>query len=317
MTALYGKRILRNGQCSRLQWATMFLLAVFGVYCVVVMEATAQEGAPPLIPASDAKAKPSPKLDEAHSRAEANERLGKLVTSLVLAQMPHQYTREKNWGNQTERWDGIEWRREGWRLETKRKRKLVNDGTWRRYTAQLVDPKKKFAIRVVDISETEDNKLGVVLDFSAQLKLHGRQSKWVKGVQLYSISADGRARVNLRVHATIGIRLDITRFPPDVVFEPEITKADLAVHEFQLDRVSKVGGEGAQQLTRAVRQILDNEVVEKREKLATKINEQIERNEEHLRLSIKDAVDSDWYEKAHPFLPGDLIRSASDWIDDQ
>ena len=61
--------------------------------------------------------------------------------------------------------------------------------------AELVDPKNKFAVSVSNIHQTENKKLAYSVNFASELKLLGRQSKWVKGVQLYSISAEGQAKV--------------------------------------------------------------------------------------------------------------------------
>ena len=53
-----------------------------------------------------------------------------LLTKLVLSNMPHQYADDKKWGHQEKRWDGVRIRREGLRVETKRRWKMVNHGTW-------------------------------------------------------------------------------------------------------------------------------------------------------------------------------------------
>ena len=248
------------------------------------------------------KATPTPRED-------AGETIDRMITRLVLENMPHTYNEDKNWGKQTERFDGIKFRREGWKIETKRRRKKVNDGTWRRYSARLINPGQEFQIKVLNIRQTPEDRLAFDVQFVARLDLHGRQSKWIKGVQLYSLSADANAKVRLQSTCEMGIRLDITKLPPDIVFEPEVTKASLTIEDFRLHRVSKAGGEFAQQLTHNVRSLLDKKLKEKEQKLVTKINNELDKKKDRLRLSISEAISVPWAAQAKEHLPAP-VRSA-------
>ena len=217
--------------------------------------------------------------------------------------MPHSYTRDKDWGRQAERWDGIEWDFSGGRIHAEKRRKMVNHGTWRRYSARLLDPRRQFDVRVTNIRNTRDQKLAFRVNFATHLRLFARQSEWVKGVQLYSFSAEGRAAVRLAVDITMSIGMDPTRFPPGIVISPRATAADLVVDDFRIDRVSKLGGEFSQQVTRLARRELDDEIAEKETELVEKINEEFEENADDLRWSLADAMSSEWAERVTPFLP--------------
>ena len=103
--------------------------------------------------------------------------------------------------------------------------------------------------------------------------------------------------------------MDISRFPPDLIFAPTVTDADIIVDEFRLDRISKAGGEFAQQATRGARKILDKKVKEKETKLVEKLNEKLEKNKDDLRISVADAIESKWYDKTKDFLP-EPVRQA-------
>ena len=238
-----------------------------------------------------------------------SKRVGQLLTRIVLDNMPHQYTDEKNWGQTERRWDGIRWRREGLKLETERRWKDVQHGTWKRYTAELVDPENEFSVQLLNLRNLPDGKTAFDLNFAARLKFHARQTKWVKGVQLYSVSADGWGRVRLHLKCESHIELGMTNFPPDIIFKPRVSQAQLHVDEFRLDRISKVGGEISQQVTREARKILDQKIVSKQEKIVQKINRQLEKNQDHLKISIHDALNSSWLKRSESFLPDD-VRSA-------
>ena len=99
------------------------------------------------------------------------------------------------------------------------------------------------------------------------------------------------------------ITMDFAKFPPDLIFSPTVTNANIEVDEFRIDRVSKAGGEFAQQTTKHVRNLLDEKVDEKEKKLVEKLNKQLAKKKDKLRLSITDAIKSKWYKQAEPFLP--------------
>lgn len=247
--------------------------------------------------------------DRTGETIDANERIDRLITALVLDNIPHTYTDDKKWGMQDERWDGLHIRRDGWKIRTKRRKKMVNDGRWRKYTAQLLNPDQEFAVDVNNLRQLENGKVGFDVNFAAHLAIHARQSQWVKGVQLYSLSADGTAKVRLAIRCELDIDLDFNNLPPDVILSPEIVQADLAVDEFRLDRISKVGGEVSQQVAKATRSILDKKIEEKEDKLVRKINQQIEKKKDELRLSLSEAIDSKWTEKALPVLPKPVVEA--------
>ena len=252
---------------------------------------------------SNVDSKVLPNQQESVQSADASDELNKLITSMVRENIPHTFDETKDWGGQEERWDGIKIRREGFRIKTKRRKKLVNHGTWKKYSASLLNPNEEFAIQVKNMRETKEEKVAFDVHFQAHLKIDGRQSKWVKGVQLYSIGIDGHTKVRLVVSIELGVSMDVNQFPPDMVFTPVATGANLIVDEFRIDRIGKAGGELAQQVTKGVRKTLDKKIEEKQSKLVDKINKQIAKEQDKLRLSIADAMKSKWSKAAKSFVP--------------
>lgn len=243
-------------------------------------------------------------LDHAPHRTQVGDhRLDQLITKWVLGQMPHVYQRDKNWGNQVERWDGIKWDTKGGRILTKRRKKMVNHGTWRQYSAELLDPRQQFSVRLTNVRKTPDDRLAFRLEFQSKVKLLARQSEWLKGVQIYSLSAEGKAKVHLMVEMSLDIQLDPSTFPPDLIFSPSAESADIVVSEFRIDRISKVGGEFAEQVTRLARHELDQVIAKKKIELVEKINHEIEEEKDQLRISLAEALNSKWAEQVEPHLP--------------
>jgi len=251
------------------------------------------------------KAENRPLVDDSISVAQQptdfDRDVNRMVTRLILDSMPHTHTDERDWDLQRERFDGIKLRREGLRIETKRKKKLVNHGTWRRYSVALIDPDQHFKIAVKNI-RGKNGKVLFDVDLAAYVKLDGRQSKWVNGIQLYSVSLEGKSKLRMTVAFELDIDLDLTKLPPDVVIDPVATEAKIVVDEFRIDKVSKAGGEIAQQLTRAIRKRLDKNVDSKEAKVVEKINRAIDKKRDRLTISFEKARNSKWAKATKPLL---------------
>lgn len=233
---------------------------------------------------------------------DAGEKIDQLLTRLVLENIPHEFEDTKDWGRQVERWDGVKFRREGLKIETERRKKLVNDGTWTRYSVQLRDPKEKFSIQIKNMREPVKNKFTLEVHFVSELSLKARHSKWLRGVQLFSVSAEGFASLRLVVSVDLEIKPVSLKFPPDFVVSPVVKTADIILDEFRIDRIGKVGGEVSQQITKAIRSELDEKIEKKEPKLVQRMNKEIHKNRDDLRISIADSIHSKWFTTAQEFL---------------
>ena len=108
------------------------------------------------------------------------------------------------------------------------------------------------------------------------------------------MSAEADADVQLKLWCEIGMRLNFRKFPPDVWLVPEVTRGDLNLTGFQLRRVSKFDDPVIRQLSDSVHKLLRAKIEERRDRLPEKINRQIARNEDKLRLSITDFTIQKW-----------------------
>jgi len=249
-----------------------------------------------------------PKQDLA-APGKADSDLDRLLTKLVLESIPHTFTDTKKWGQQAERFDGFKRERDGLKLRVSKRKKMVNHGDWKKYSVSLRNVEEKFSIAVKDMRELPNNTVGFNVEFSADLNVSGRQAKWVKGVQLYSLSANGHAQVRLQLAVELQVKTDRKTFPPDLLFVPKVTSADLHLDEFRIDRVGKAGGEFAQQLSRHIRPLLDEKIEKKEQGLVDKINKKLNAKQDRLRLPISKAVDSKWGKLSKKFLP-DSVKDA-------
>lgn len=228
------------------------------------------------------------------SLSDAPDGLGRLATAIVMENLPDKYEDNKRWGQQKEVYRGIKLRREGWRLETKRRRQRVNHGSWKRYELKQIDPQKNVSVSFSDVDTHEDGTVSFHVQFVSRVNAYARFSEWNRGVRLISVSIDADADVILDLDCTLEIDLVPTRLPPDVVLKPRVHNASLSVERFRVNRISHFNGPIVRELGDRLKKIVMERVNEKRPRLVAKINRQIAKNEDKLRLSLSDAIRQRW-----------------------
>lgn len=236
---------------------------------------------------------PSPAITPP-ATAESLQALTGLVTTIVRENLPADFESRDNWGHTTEIWAGVDIRREGLQIKTKRRKKQVNDGTWKLVRVQFIEPDQNLRLEVLDVRPLPAGRVEVDLAVDSKLAVFARLSQWELGVQLISLSANAQAQTQFRVRCDLGMKLDPTKLPPDVILDPVVREAELRLVDFRLERVSQVGGSLAHELGKQARDLLDREVAKQNAKLPEKINRQIGKNREQLRLSVQDLLTSHW-----------------------
>lgn len=249
------------------------------------------------LPSGNAEVELNPPVLATNSNGTAGssaEDLHQLVTAIARSHIPHNYENWKQWGKTSQRFDGLHISLDGLRLKTKRRKKEVNHGTWKMYRVYLIDPQQQFQVRVENIHDAGNGGVGFELLCTARLHIFGRLSQWVKGVQIISLGADADAQVRLRVSCQMVMRLDATKLPPDVLLRPSVSDANLEIVEFRLQQISDLHGPLVKELSSGVREVLEDEIEDRRPKLVRDLNSQIEKNQDQLRISVHDLLASRW-----------------------
>jgi hypothetical protein len=242
--------------------------------------ASADEAASPPDPA------PAITIDE--------EAASEWITSVVRQFLPAEYEDTRDWGGTKRMFDGLKVHRDGIQIKTKRRWKEANHGTWKMYRVQPLDPAEEFQLRVQNIRRLDNGAVAFDLAAEAPLAVMGRLSQWQWDVQLYSFSAEGAARVRLTAQCELAMRLDPRKLPPDLVLHPKVNSADVALVDFRIDRISKADGPVVEEIGRGMRRVLQEKLDEDRDELAEKLNRQIAKKQDKLRLSLHDALSSKW-----------------------
>lgn len=235
---------------------------------------------------------PAPPQAGAHQATDSEPTIHQIITDIIRANIPAQYEDTRKWGGTKEMVRGLKVSLDGLKVKTKRRRKEVNHGTWKRYNVQLLDPDQQFHIQLKHIGPTSDGRLSLSLAFQARLAAFGRLSQWHAGVQLISLSLESEATVTLDLTCEIGLKLVTDKFPPDILVEPEVTEARLELIDFRVRRISKASGPLAKQLSHGLKELIRDKIEEKQQKLVQDLNRQINKRPDRLRLSLRDEFQS-------------------------
>jgi hypothetical protein len=205
----------------------------------------------------------------------AGDGLNQQLRKIVLQHLPEYYVDDRKWDRTAE-------------LKTLLPRSeplVMKHGTWQKYELRPVQPEQTLAIRLLNVRNLDNGRLAFDLECDLTSDLTARQAEWRRGVQLYSLHADATIQGTVKLACTLGITLDFTA-QPTLVLAPEVVTAQLVLHEFRIHRISKVGGELAQQATRRTRKWLDEHAQQHNVKLADAINQQLQKRPERLRIPL-------------------------------
>lgn len=214
------------------------------------------------------------------------------LTTLIRDNLPEAYEDNRKWGLQKQVWDGLDIWRESGKVETKRKWKMVNAGTWTKYRVEFVEPEKHLHIQIPQLRTTPEGHIDFSVTVESLLDVHGRLSQWVRDVQLVSLSVNADAVCKMSLTGTVKFQLNPLKLPPDVILKPKVDTAVIELVHFRVRRISQVGGDFAKALGEGARGVIDHKIAETNEKLVEKINRQIEKQKDKMVFSLQDWLQS-------------------------
>lgn len=285
---------------STLLWSAFLAGVVLVERSVVAQMAAGPPLAPPLLAPSPI-VEASPFADTADEPANSwdapiqdSASLRKFVQSIAVNHLPVRYENTKQWGQTKKVFSGLKVSLDGLRVDSERRTKEVNHGTWKRYRIDLAPGPDSLQLVVDRVEQKEDGRLHVDLSCRAKLFAFGRVAQWERGVQLMSLGADADADVRLNAGCDVGVLIDPLKLPPDVKLVPHVTDAKLELIDFRLRRLGHMEGPVAKQLGRGLEEVLQERIEDENRHLADKLNRQLAKKQDRLRFSLHDWLARKW-----------------------
>ena len=227
------------------------------------------------------------------SESQAKESMQWLATR-AMQEVPPVYTGDKDWGDTKKVWAGVRAKFDGLKLKTHRRFKQVNHGRWIRYEIKLPEVNAPNAATTKINSATRNDQDYWRIDSTTEtpMQFTAKVERWNLGVKLYSVTVTGRMKVQLQLTSTIGLYLDYSEIPPAVVANPIIVGAKLTLVSFEIDRVSKIGGDAAEAWGEIMQEVLIERFIENQnDRIVSKLNKAIEKHRDDLRFSWSMLLD--------------------------
>ncbi len=232
----------------------------------------------------------SPSL--AISSDQARESMQWLV-DVAAQHMPHEYEGDDDWGKTKRVWAGVHIRREGLELKTHRRFKDVRHGRWVKYQLKLplLFVSDANPIQIQSVEATDNGRWRITTSVAAPLDFTCRIEQWNLGLQWYSVSVEGNMRVRLNCVATLAMHADYSEVPPAIFIDPQVESAELVLEHFEVNRISKLGGDVAEELGDVVEKVLQDKWLDKENaRLPDRLNKSIAKKREQLRFSMSDWI---------------------------
>jgi len=221
------------------------------------------------------------------------------LASWMIRKLPRTWDGDHDWGRVKRVWSGVNVDSKGLRLKTNRRFREVNHGHWVRYTLFLPEDSQGLTLDLTSAEHltatatSPDDPQGWRIDGTlvAPLQFSVRLERWNYGIKWYSLHVTGHMRVRMRSTATIDLVADYTVVPPAMVLVPHVESAELELQSFEVERISKVGGDVAEAWGEVIKEVIRDRLRRKENVgLADKLNRGLERHRDELRLSLFDAT---------------------------
>lgn len=237
----------------------------------------------------------------------------------LLMYVPRRIDGDDDWGETKKVWAGVKVRRDGWELKTHRRWKELRHGRWVRYEIKLPPNSPASSLSHSDEAPGPLQGLGSVVHANVQpvsdtIQIHSvtpvtsedgfrrwhvdasvytpadfavRVERWNLGTQWYSIEIVGDMRLRMRTELTMAMEADFSEVPPAMQLDVQIEKASLDVVRFEVDRISKLGGDVAEEIGDLAEKTIGKSWVRKENaRLVRRLNEAIADNRDSLRWSM-------------------------------
>ncbi|WP_186775019.1 hypothetical protein [Allorhodopirellula solitaria] len=241
----------------------------------------------------------------------------------LMMQVPPCIDGDDDWGETKKVWAGVKVHRDGWELKTHRRWRELRHGRWLRYEIELSEQNTAPASAGSDstaasVTVSDGNVATLLQPYAASdvVTIHSvtavtsdaglqswradatvatparfavRVERWNLGMKWYSIEISGKMNVSMRSTLTMGMSADFAEVPPAVELNVNVEKASLSVDRFEVERISKLGGDAAEEIGDLAENTIGKVWIRKENtRLVDRLNDAIADNRDSLRWSMAD-----------------------------
>lgn len=212
------------------------------------------------------------------------ERLAAMLADLVRDAVPHEYEKLEDWNRTKRITTGLDFDGKLASFRFKRRKKPVDHGLWKHYRAWLIDPEESLDVQVQNLRSVAPGRAACTLVAEADVAGWARVRHYNRGVHLGTFTFRGDSVVRIAVDCEVGFTVVQGKYLPALQLQPHISATRVAIKDFHLDRVSKVGGEVAEAIGRGMKEVVEEKL--DGPKLTRKLNAAIEKKQDRLRFDV-------------------------------
>ena len=225
----------------------------------------------------------------------------KMLSDVALTILPQTISNNQNWGATREITTGLKMDLDGFRLRTKRNRKKVNHGSWRKLSAKS-NSGKPYAV-ITQIKQVNSNKVSFVATFKSSLTASGEMQEWNRGVRYRTATAHGSAKVSLVAKCSLTWKAVAGTSPQIVQVYPGVESAQLKVNDYDGERLNRFFNPTVASLNSDLEAMVRNHVKKNTRGAAQKMNRHFKSRQGQLRMYFSDLQNSKWGRSIGPQPP--------------
>ncbi len=239
----------------------------------------------------------------------------------LMRHVPRTIDGDDNWGDTKKVWAGVKVHRDGWELKTQRRWRELRHGRWIRYEIEIPERIVSHSPTIhstesATASTSRDNAAALLEPYEASdvVQIHSvtpvlisdglqswradasastparfsvRVERWNLGAMWYSIEISGKMNLAMRTNLTLGMSADFAEVPPAMQLDVAIEQASLVVSGFEVERISKLGGDAAEEIGDLAEHTIGKMWLRKENaRLVARLNESIADNQDSMRWSM-------------------------------
>ncbi|MEX2317969.1 MAG: hypothetical protein WD669_12500, partial [Pirellulales bacterium] len=185
----------------------------------------------------------SPPSPTTNSSNLATEAISKFAASMIADAIPREYARTKDWGRTRQITTGLRSSGNFFDFDIHRKKRAVNDGVWKSYRVNLIEPEKNLDVRIENLEQVAADRIALTLFVTAKLHGWARAKVYESGVHIIALETEGDTTVRLWLETQIAIEPIASKsLLPGIAIRPRVVSTRLKLDDFHLTRISNMKG---------------------------------------------------------------------------